>query len=248
MPEKSLVILQARMSSKRFPGKVMQDVCGEPMIIRQINRISCANSVGKVIVATTKDESDDALSSLLLSKNIEIYRGEIDDVISRFVGILSKHQDSTVVRLTADCPLVMADLIDCMIEEFARIDCDYLSNTIVPTFPDGLDVEIFDRESLLRLSTLELSKSEKEHVTLGFHNKQNLFKIRNFLSRRDYSDLRWTVDYPQDLEFVRIVYSKFSGLENKFGFNEVLDLIEKNPTIKSSIPAIRRNEALRENS
>jgi spore coat polysaccharide biosynthesis protein SpsF (cytidylyltransferase family) len=142
----------------------------------------------------------------------------------------------------------MADLIDSMVEEFVRAECDYLSNTIIPTFPDGLDVEIFDRESLLRLSTLELSKSEKEHVTLGFHNKQNLFKIRNFLSRRDYSDLRWTVDYPQDLEFVRNVYSKFPGLENKFGFNEVLDLIEMNPTIKSSIPAIRRNEALRENS
>ena len=247
MTEKSLVILQARMSSKRFPGKIMQDVCGQPMIIRQIDRIRCAKNVGKIIVATTRDKSDDEFSSLMLSKKIDVYRGEIDDVISRFVGILSKNQFSTVVRLTADCPLVMADLIDRMIEEFVRTDYDYFSNTITPTFPDGLDVEVFKRESLLCLSTLILSKLEKEHVTLGFHNKKNKFKIQNFSSKRDYSNLRWTVDYPQDLEFVRIVYSHFRGLENTFGFKDVLDLIERNPTIKTSIPASLRNEALREN-
>jgi spore coat polysaccharide biosynthesis protein SpsF len=244
MTEKALVILQARMSSKRFPGKVMQDVCGEPMILRQINRIMSARNVGKIIVATTKDKSDDKLSSFLVSRNIEIFRGEMDDVVSRFVGILSMCRETTVVRLTADCPLVMADLIDRMIEKFWNVSCDYLSNTMNPTFPDGLDVEVFSRNSFLFLSTLELSKAELEHVTLGYHHRKELFKVHDFNSEKDFSRMRWTVDYPQDLEFVRKVYSNFLGKESKFEFQQVLDLIEKNPTIVSTISASRRNEAL----
>jgi len=239
-----LVILQARMSSKRFPGKVLQDLFGKPMIIRQISRIQSAKNIGKIVVATTRREDDDLLASTLLENEIDIYRGATDDVISRYVKVIRKFQANTVVRLTADCPLVMPELLDSMIEDFSCNNCDYLSNTILPTYPDGLDIEIFSAKSLMTLYSMNLTDLEKEHVTLGFHNRKKEFNLHNYESNLDYSNLRWTVDYPEDLEFIRNVYSKFQDRMHMFGFDEVLDLIRENPGIQSIIPASLRNEAL----
>ena len=239
-----LVILQARMSSKRFPGKVLQDLLGKPMIIRQISRIQSAKNIGKIVVATTRREDDDLLVSTLLENEIDIYRGATDDVISRYVKVIRKFQANTVVRLTADCPLVMPELLDSMIEDFSYNNWDYLSNTIFPTYPDGLDIEIFSAKSLITLYSMKLTDPEKEHVTLGFHNRKKEFNLHNYESNLDYSNLRWTVDYPEDLEFIRNVYSKFQDRMNVFGFDEVLDLIRENPGMQSIIPASLRNEAL----
>lgn len=239
-----LVILQARMSSKRFPGKVLQDLLGKPMIIRQISRIQSAKNIGKIVVATTRREDDDLLASTLLENEIDIYRGATDDVISRYVKVIRKFQANTVVRLTADCPLVMPELLDSMIEDFSYNNWDYLSNTIFPTYPDGLDIEIFSAKSLITLYSMKLTDPEKEHVTLGFHNRKKEFNLHNYESNLDYSNLRWTVDYPEDLEFIRNVYSKFQDRMNMFGFDEVLDLIRENPGMQSVIPASLRNEAL----
>ena len=239
-----LVILQARMSSKRFPGKVLQDLLGKPMIIRQISRIQSAKNIGKIVVATTRREDDDLLVSTLLENEIDIYRGATDDVISRYVKVIRKFQANTVVRLTADCPLVMPELLDSMIEDFSYNNWDYLSNTIFPTYPDGLDIEIFSAKSLITLYSMKLTDPEKEHVTLGFHNRKKEFNLHNYESNLDYSNLRWTVDYPEDLEFIRNVYSKFQDRMNVFGFDEVLDLIRENPGMQSIIPASLRNEAI----
>ena len=239
-----LVILQARMSSKRFPGKVLQDLLGKPMIIRQISRIQSAKNIGKIVVATTRRQDDDLLASTLLENEIDIYRGATDDVISRYVKVIRKFQANTVVRLTADCPLVMPELLDSMIEDFSYNNWDYLSNTIFPTYPDGLDIEIFSAKSLITLYSMKLTDPEKEHVTLGFHNRKKEFNLHNYESNLDYSNLRWTVDYPEDLEFIRNVYSKFQDRMNMFGFDEVLDLIRENPGMQSIIPASLRNEAL----
>ena len=235
------------MSSKRFPGKVLQDLIGKPMIIRQIRRIQRANSIGKVVVATTSSEDDDLLASTLLENEIEIYRGATHDVISRYVKVARKFQANVVVRLTADCPLVMPELVDDMIEEFANNNWDYLSNTISPTYPDGLDVEVFNATSLMSLYSMDLTNLEKEHVTLGFHNRNKRFILQNYQSGIDYSNMRWTVDYLEDLEFIRQVYLNFQGRENLFGFQEVLNLMRENPGMKSSIPANYRNEALPKN-
>jgi len=242
-----LVILQARMSSKRFPGKVLQDLFGKPMIIRQISRIQSAKKIGKIVVATTRHKDDDLLVSTLLENGIDFYRGATDDVMSRYVEVIREFQANTVVRLTADCPLVMPELLDSMIEVFSRNNWDYLSNTIFPTYPDGLDIEIFSAKSLINLHSMKLTNPEKEHVTLGFHNRKTEFNLQNYRSNLDYSNLRWTVDYPEDLEFIRKVYSKFQDRMNLFEFDEVLHLIRENPGMQSIIPASLRNESLPKN-
>lgn len=239
-----LVILQARMSSSRLPGKVMAEINEMPMIYWQIKRIQESKLISGICVAISADPADDALFNFLVSHNIEVVRGSLDNVISRYLKVIDSHPQENFIRITGDCPLVMPKLIDEMINQFNAQHVDYMSNSIVPTFPDGLDVEIFTRVAFTKLLELQLSPQEIEHVTLGFYQRQGEFRISNFMDSLDRSDLRWTVDYSEDLSFVRSVYSHFKGQETSFGYEDALEFLGANPQIISEVSASRRNEAL----
>lgn len=241
-----LVILQARMSSSRLPGKVMMEVNGEPMIYRQIKRILKSEFVDDLIVATSMDKSDDELVDFLISKQIKVFRGSLNNVFQRFLQIVDSYSPSNIIRLTADCPLVMPELIDEMIRFFQELRPDYLSNSLVPSYPDGLDIEILSSNTLRELNEIALSELELEHVTLGIYQRTEMFKIMNYSTNPDLSSLRWTVDYQEDLNFVRAVYAHFLGRETEFNLSDVLEFCEKHPEIRSEIDANRRNEALNE--
>lgn len=244
MKPRVLAIIQARMSSSRLPGKVLLDLNGEPTILRIVDRLKKARTIDEIIVATSLDVLDDPLFELLCDKKIECFRGDLEDVLSRFIGVLTNSDAEVVIRITADCPLVMSKLVDQMVNEFLESELDYLSNTIVPTFPDGLDVEIFTKEALLKLKSLDLSSQEREHVTLGIRNRPEQFSIKNFVSATDLSNLRWTVDYDEDFVFVREVYAHFEKREADFEYEEVLQLLEKDGLKPSTISPDRRNEAI----
>ena len=245
MKSTALAILQARTDSTRLPAKALQEINHQPMIIRQIARIRNSKKVEQIVLATTSNESDDKLANIVEGVGIKTFRGSVNDVLSRFIAILGSHDNQIVVRLTADCPLVMPAIIDEMIEEFERRDVDYISNTVNPTFPDGLDVEVFSSDALRKLSLMNLTEQEKEHVTLGFHRRQDIFRVANYEYSEDLSSLRWTVDYIEDLDFVREVYSQFTGREAVFEMKEILDVLKLRPELKSSISSSRRNEALK---
>ena len=138
----------------------------------------------------------------------------------------------------------MPKLIDQMVVQFEEKLPDYLSNCLIPSFPDGLDIEIISSEAISRLESLNLSKMELEHVTLGVYNRPDLFRVLNFSTPIDRSSMRWTVDYPEDLDFVRSVYSYFKGIESVFEYEDVLEFLRSNPEVVSGISASRRNEAL----
>lgn len=243
---KSLVILQARMSSTRLPGKTMELVNGIPMIGWQIQRIQ-KSKVQKLVVATSEQDSDNKLAEYVSSLGVSVYRGSKDDVFSRFIGVLSEYDSQVIVRLTGDCPLVMPSLINEMLDYFEKSKIDYLSNTNPPTFPDGLDIEIFTREALLKLKELELTAEEKEHVTLGIYTRPKKYLIQNYRSQLDMSKLRWTVDYPEDLDFVREIYSQFPNQELKFDVEDVLKLVESKMIRENPISGEFRNVSLETN-
>jgi spore coat polysaccharide biosynthesis protein SpsF len=240
----TLVILQARMSSSRFPGKVMMPINGEPMIYRQIERIEEASVVDSLIVATSTDSSDDVLAGYLKAKGVQVFRGSLENVLSRFLEIEAQIQPTTIIRLTGDCPLVMPELIDKMVVRFYDSNVDYLSNTLEPTFPDGLDIEILKASALRKLGTFKLSTAEREHVTLGIYRRPLEFSLENYRGHQDLSKNRWTVDYFQDLEFVRQVFINFEGEESKFSFEDTMIFLANNKDIKSAISPDRRNEKL----
>ncbi|CAN2169792.1 SpsF Spore coat polysaccharide biosynthesis protein F, CMP-KDO synthetase homolog [Candidatus Nanopelagicaceae bacterium] len=240
----TIAILQARMSSNRLPGKVLQEINGKPMIYWQLQRILKATMIEKVIVATSLDSTDDQLVEFLSSQDITCIRGSLDNVKERFDTVLSQIPSETFIRLTGDCPLVMPHLIDEMVREFGDANVDYFSNTIQPTFPDGLDIEVVKTDAFKKLSSFSLSRAEKEHVTYGLYSRPGEFNIRNFSNAENLSHMRWTVDYQEDLDFVREIFLHFKGREDLFGFSELLDFLTLNPGIKSMIDANRRNESL----
>jgi spore coat polysaccharide biosynthesis protein SpsF len=234
------------MSSSRLPGKVMAVVNGQPLIYWQIRRIQKAKEISKLVIATSTDGSDAVLVDYVLSLGVAAEKGPLDDVFLRFLNIILDNPDhSVIVRLTGDCPLTMPSLLDEMIQEFAEGDYDYYSNCVPPTFPDGLDIEIFTKEAFISLSRQNLTVQEREHVTLGFRNYPNLFKVGNKSNRVDLSDMRWTVDYEEDLEFIKSVFRVCQGREDTINLPQMLELLENNPNLETRLSGNLRNIALK---
>lgn len=233
------------MSSSRLPGKVMAQINGKPMIYWQIQRISGCPAVDKLIVATSRDVSDDELFEYLVSIGVEVHRGSLEDVHSRFLEIVTKEKEfENIVRLTGDCPLTMPELLENMITEFDLVQLDYYSNCNPPTYPDGLDIEIFSRIAFLKMSQFLLTAEEKEHVTLRFRREPGVFRQGNKANSSDESNRRWTVDFEEDLAFVRRIFTLFKSRENEFGYSEVVESLSINPSLDNPLPGNLRNIAL----
>ena len=240
----TLAILQARMTSTRLPGKVLMPILGQPMIARQIERLRRAQGFDRLVVATTTDASDDALVAVVEGLGVPVIRGEMDDVLVRFVRALDAFDPDTVVRLTADCPLASPRVIDRVIAEFNSRGLDYLSNTLQPTYPDGLDVEVVRAEVLRKVAAASTDPHEREHVTLGVYRHPELFTVGNVAGDVDLSDLRWTVDNAEDLDFVRSVYTRLYPGDPEFDIDAILELLRAEPSLsRTSLDAVR-NAAL----
>lgn len=237
------VILQARMESSRLPGKVLKPINGKPMIEWQIARIQ-QSKAEKIILATSNDASDDDLATVVRKLGIEVYRGSLQDVHSRFMAILEKEQPRFFIRLTGDCPLVMPNLIDKMMSKFEIEKFDYFSNINPPTYPDGLDIEIISTEKFFEFSRKDLSNEEKEHVTIGLRRRSGMKRHGNFENRIDLSRMRWTVDYPEDFLFVERVFNFFEGRELYFNMDEILEAIRNGRIKDNLVPHNFRNISL----
>jgi spore coat polysaccharide biosynthesis protein SpsF len=219
------------MSSTRLPGKVMSQINGHPMIYWEIGRISKAKHVNKTVVAISDQGSDDILANYLESIQQEYIRGSLDNVLGRYVKADENYNPSAIIRLTADCPLVMPELIDQYLEIFHKSDFDYLSNTLELSYPDGLDIEIIKPGIFKKLLELNLSEEEKEHVTLGIYSRKDKFRTHNVSNKTNISDFRWTVDTLDDLVFVKSVYAHFESKEMNFTFEDVLKYVKENPNL-----------------
>jgi spore coat polysaccharide biosynthesis protein SpsF len=240
----TIAILQARMSSSRFPGKVLAPLAGKPMVIRQLERIQRASSLDAVVVATSTDPSDDELVSVLTEEGIPVVRGSLDDVLDRFVTAMDEYRPDAVVRLTADCPLTSPAVIDKVVAHFHVSGADYASNTMTPTYPDGLDVEVVRAEVLREIAKIATDRAEREHVTLGVYRRHDQYRIENVTNAGDLSHLRWTVDTPEDYAFVTGVYDDLFPANPEFDLDDVLDYLARHPERTRSTQDAARNAAL----
>ena len=225
----------------------MLPVNEKPMIQWQISRLAQSSAIDKLVVATSTDPSDDVLVAYLRGKSIHVHRGSLSNVYQRFLDVVNQNSTSEVIiRLTGDCPLVMPNLIDEMLEYYAENNFDYLSNCLTPSFPDGLDIEIFSRQSFIKLSSFMLSDKELEHVTLKYRDPKMGFRIGEFKSQIDLGNERWTVDYPEDFEFIKRIFDYFKGEESIFNLNDVLHTLDSNPDLKNPLSPHLRNISLNE--
>jgi spore coat polysaccharide biosynthesis protein SpsF len=227
-----LAIVQARCSSTRLPGKVLKSVQGEPMIVRQLERVERARRIDQIVVATSTDPSDDELVDLLKSRGTFVRRGPLGDVAERFAGVVAEFAPDSIVRLTADCPLADHGVIDTVIGEHLSSGADYTSNVIYRTFPQGLDVECVTTATFSTLLGHALDAAEREHVTLGIYNRPEEFSLHSVVQPVDRSALRWTVDRQDDLDFVRSIFQQLYPRKPDFTQADVLELIERIPSLR----------------
>lgn len=214
------------------------------MIGRQLDRLARVKGIDQVVVATSLDASDDPLVEYLSARGTPVGRGSLEDVLDRFVTVINMYEPDVVVRLTADCPLVSPAVADRVIEEFHSSGSDYVSNTLKPTFPDGLDVEVIKADVLRWVAENSTDPHEREHVTLGVYRRPERFSLLNVTGSSDTSDLRWTVDNADDLSFVRSIYSRLYPTNPEFEFEDVLSLLRSEPGLSRTNQEAGRNAAL----
>ncbi|MGV8952323.1 MAG: aminotransferase class III-fold pyridoxal phosphate-dependent enzyme [Cypionkella sp.] len=237
---KVIAIVQARMGSTRLPGKVMADVGGRPMIELLLSRLSRAQGVDQVVLATTDAPSDSPMADHVGKLGYGVYRGSVDDVLDRFYQAALAAEADIAIRITGDCPLVDPEIVASVITAFRSSEVDYASNVAPPTYPDGLDVEVFSFAALERAWHETVPGYDREHVT-PYLRESGKFRTTNVANETDLSGLRWTVDEPADLKVVRAVAAAFAP-RTDFTWREVELLMTRSPKLFAENQQIRRNE------
>ena len=225
-----VAIIQARMGSTRLPGKVLMALAGEPILARVVNRTQRAETLHEVVVATTLRAADNAIADLCVERKWPCFQGSDEDVLDRYYHAAIAHKAEVVVRITSDCPLIEPGIVDQLVREFVDLQphVDYACNVLPRrTFPRGLDTEVMRFEVLEQAWREDLNLASREHVTPYIHRNPDVFRIHGVMNDVDYSHMRWTVDTPEDLAFVRNIYDHFGHA--RFSWLEVLAVLEEHP-------------------
>lgn len=215
-----LAILQARMSSTRLPGKVAMNANGEPMLSYEIKRILQSKMIDKLVVATSKNIEDDTIEKIAKQSGVECFRGDLNNVLDRYYQCAKQYQPSHIVRLTGDCPIIDAKVIDDVISLHLSSGADYTTNGIKRTFPDGLDTEVMTFQTLEYTHSHAKLQEELEHVTYYIYTHPELFNIQHFCNDKDYSHIRWTLDHKEDYELLQNIIK--SQQNNCFSWKDLL--------------------------
>ena len=259
MNPRIIAIIQARMSSTRLPGKVLRDINDQPMLAHVIERAKRAKLVDEVVLATTTDFSDNPVAEFCAERGYNFTRGSLNDVLDRYYQTAREYKADIIVRLTADCPVLDVDIVDQTIQVLGigeqgvgsrerEINFDFVANRLPPpmgrSFPIGLDTEVCTFTALEKAWQNATEKHQREHVMPYLYEGVNLqsstFNLQTGISPRgfkiallnhlpDYGNLRWTVDTPEDLEFIRQLFARFDN--DDFGWQDILDLLEKEPEL-----------------
>jgi glutamate-1-semialdehyde 2,1-aminomutase len=226
---KIVAIVQARMGSTRLPNKVMKPMGGVPMIEVLLARLARAGEIDEVMVATSVDACNQVLFDHVAALGFKCYRGSEDDVLDRYVQAARLANADVVVRITGDCPLVDPALVDEAVRLFKTSQADYLSNVSPPTFPDGLDIEVFTAQALEKAARETALPFDREHVT-PYLRTNGQYRQADLQHDEDLSGLRWTVDESADYEVMSRVFAHFSP-DIHFGWPQVLQLQRSRPEI-----------------
>ena len=237
-----MAILQARTGSTRLPGKVLSPILGRAMLALQVERVLRAGEIDELVLATTVDPADDPIEQLAGESGVGCFRGSVEDVLDRFYQAALSLSPEHVVRLTGDCPLIDPVVIDLTVARHLQVGVDYTSNTLDPTYPDGLDVEVFRFEALAEAWRDARKTSEREHVTPFLYNHPERFQTESVRQDRDLSEMRWTVDQPEDLAFVRAVYEDLYPANAAFSTDDILSLLQRRPELGAGNANVARNE------
>ncbi len=237
---KVVAIVQARMGSTRLPGKVMKLIGGRPMIEILLSRLSRAEEVDEIVVATSEDPLNQPLVDHVRSLGYRCHQGSESDVLDRYYQTAKLFSADVVIRITGDCPLIDPALVDECVRQFKNSGVDYLSNAIPPTYPDGLDCEVFSFRALEQAAVEATAPAHREHVT-PYLRESGQFTTSHVAGEIDCSQERWTVDEPEDLEVVAEIFAHFAP-RTDFPWSEIMELRNAQPSLFHTNQQLVRNE------
>jgi spore coat polysaccharide biosynthesis protein SpsF len=234
---KIVTIIQARMGSSRLPGKILLPLSDKPLLLRMVERVKASRHAGIVIVATTKDKSDDPVFALCISENIPVFRGHPINLLDRHYKAALKLKADAVVKIPSDCPLIDPEVIDKVLEYYIseQDKFDYVSNLHPASYPDGNDVEVMSMGALSRAWNEAYLPYELEHTTPYIWENPNKFRIGNvkWETGKDFSMThRFTIDYLEDYIFIKTIYDELFPVKPMFTLSDILCLLESKPEIK----------------
>ncbi|MFH0739971.1 MAG: glycosyltransferase family protein [bacterium] len=239
------IIIQARMGSKRLLGKMTKKILGKTVLEHVIFRLKKIKTPAEIILATTINKKDGILEEIAKQNKIKVFRGSEDDVLDRYYQAAKKFGLDPIVRITADCPVLDWQVCDEVIDFYLQNKFDYVSNVRPPTFPDGLDVEVFSFGALEKTWENAKLNSEREHVTPYIASHPEIFKVGNLVRNgKDLSSLRLTLDEKEDLVLLRKIYNALYKKKKYFVLSDILKFLEQKPELLKINKKIKRNEGL----
>lgn len=238
--QKAVAIIQARTGSTRLPGKVLMSIVGKPLLWHIVNRLKYCKNIDTIVVATTDKESDKPILDVARQIGVNAFAGNEEDVLDRYYQAAKKFHGQIIVRLTADCPLLEPKIVDKLIDYYLTNSVDYVNTG--PTFPEGLDTEVFSFSALKKAWTNAQNHFEREHVSIYIHEHPELFKLATLENDRDLSCIRLTVDRHEDLIVVRKIFEQLYREGEVFHIDQVLSFLENHPEIIHINKEVPRNE------
>jgi len=238
---KIAAIVQARTASTRFPNKVFAPLCDKPLIWHIFDRISYSKKITHSVLATTINKADDVLIDWSAKEGIGHFRGSEEDVLSRYYYTALEQEADIIVRVTSDDPFKDPAVIDDVINMFIDQQLDFACNNNPPSFPEGLDIEVFSFKALECAYQNAKDPSEREHVTQFFYRNPSLFKQANMSYRENISHLRWTLDTEADYAMAKEVYHHLYKPGKIFLFQDILQLLRSHPEIALMNKDVKRS-------
>lgn len=227
--------IEARMGSSRLPGKVLMDLCGQPVISWLVTRLRMCRMLDDIVVATSSSAGDDVLAQWCADNGVRCFRGREDDVLHRVVGAHREAGADIIVEITGDCPLTDPDVVDLGVETFLNNECDYLTNCEIVSFPQGICVQVFRFSDLERMEKESNDPAVREHVTPLFYERRDIYRNINMLAPGCWhlpTDCRTQLDYPADLDFLREVCGRLvPKYGTGFGLGQLVELLRAEPRL-----------------
>jgi len=220
------IIIQARLGSERLPKKVLDKIGSKEMLLFLFERLAGIDNLHKIILATSDTKEDDLLEDFAKKIGLTCYRGSLDDVLKRFYDCADHFKLDVIIRVTADDPFKDPVIIEKGLNIYKNGNFDYVSNTIKPSYPEGIDIEIFSFDALKKANELANLESDRMHVTPYIWQNPHKFRLHNFYDKEDNSDVRITCDYKEDLDFLNKIYSYTKN--DDFSYLDIIEIINKN--------------------
>ena len=228
---KVFAIIEARMTSRRLPGKVLLQVMGKPMLELMIERLSKARTLDGIIIATTVNATDDPVVELAQQLGIRYHRGSEHDVLSRVIGAATEHDIDIIVEIPGDCPLIDPLYVDLCVNEYIKNEPDYVSSALSNSFPHGTEAQVFSTKTLQDVASRTNDPVDREHVSLYMYNNPHIYSIQSIVASEEVAknEIHLTLDEQKDYELISTIFEHFYPENKEFTLIDILSYLDSTP-------------------